>query len=85
MNQTNQLKRTLGVFDVVSIILGIIVGSSIFIIPSDVAGLLGSSVWIMAIWLIGGLFAFIGALCYAELATAYPKEGGDYFFLSHSY
>lgn len=39
----------------------------------------------MAVWILGGCLAFLGALCYAELASAYPHEGGDYFFLHHTY
>lgn len=86
MNQTNhQLKRTLGLYDVIAIIVGIIVGSSIFQTPSSIAGLLQSGSWILFIWILGGLFSFIGALCYAELASAYPREGGDYYFLHHTY
>ena len=81
----DSIKRTLGLHDVIGIIVGIIIGSAIFRTPSDIAGLLGSGYWIIAIWVIGGLFSFIGGLCYAELASAYPKEGGDYFFLQHTY
>jgi basic amino acid/polyamine antiporter, APA family len=84
-SHNSELKRTLNLFDVTSIIVGIIIGSAIFKTPSDVAGLLGNGNWILGIWLLGGLFSFIGALCYAELASAYPKEGGDYFFLHHTY
>lgn len=85
MKNDNHLLRSLRLFDVVSIIVGIIIGSAIFQIPGSIAGLLGSGTWILLIWLLGGLFAFIGALCYAELASAYPREGGDYFFLHHAY
>ncbi len=85
MNTTSSLPRSLGLFDVVCIIVGIIIGSAIYRTPTDIAGLLGSGWWIMAAWILGGVLAFIGALCYAELASAYPKEGGDYFFLHHTY
>ena len=39
----------------------------------------------MGVWVIGAVFSLIGALCYAELATAYPKEGGDYVFLTEAF
>ncbi len=81
----HSIPRTLGVFDVICIIIGIIIGSSIYRTPSDIAGLLGSWELIMFAWVLGGGLAFIGALCYAELASAYPREGGDYFFLDHTY
>lgn len=40
---------------------------------------------VAAIWLVGGLFALCGALCYAELASAYPRDGGNYVFLSRAF
>ncbi|MBN2327333.1 MAG: amino acid permease [Candidatus Omnitrophica bacterium] len=84
-NSTPLIKRSLGLFDVVCIIVGIIIGSAIYQTPSDIAGLLGSGKWIMLVWMMGGILSFLGALCYAELASAYPREGGDYFFLHHTY
>ncbi len=89
MNKTTssapQSLRILGVFDVVAIMVGIIIGSGIFVIPAMVAGLLGSTQMIMWAWFLGGFLSLVGALCYAELASTYPKEGGDYFFLNHAY
>lgn len=82
---STELKRTLGLYDVVSIIVGIIIGSAIYQTPTFIAGQLGSAFWIMAVWILGGVLSIIGALCYAELASAYPREGGDYFFLRHTY
>ena len=38
----------------------------------------------MAIWLVGGLLAWCGAVCYAELATTYPRDGGDYEYLNRA-
>ncbi|MCP4711000.1 MAG: amino acid permease, partial [Planctomycetes bacterium] len=77
--------RSLGLFDVICIIVGIIIGSAIYKTPTSIAGLLGSGEWILFVWILGGVLSFIGALCYAELASAYPKEGGDYYFLHHTY
>ncbi len=79
------LSRRLGVFDVVGIIVGIIIGSAIYKTPSSIAGLLGSTNWIMFAWILGGALSFVGGLCYAELASTYPREGGDYYFLHHTY
>lgn len=50
-----------------------------------VAGMAGSTEWMFAAWLLGGVFSLIGALCYAELATAYAHAGGDYHFLRRAY
>ncbi|HOL96746.1 MAG TPA: amino acid permease [bacterium] len=79
------LPKSFGVFDLVSIFVGIIIGSAIYQTPSTIAGILGSPVWIMVVWMLGGLLSFLGALVYAELASTYPREGGDYFFLHHAY
>ncbi len=84
-NQNPKVERTLNAYDVSSIVVGIIIGSGIFVIPATVAGMLGSAKLILLAWLLGGALSFVGALCYAELASTYPKEGGDYFFLNHAY
>ncbi len=78
-------QKSLGLFDVTAIIVGIIIGSAIYQTPSTIAGFLGSAHWIILVWILGGGLSFIGALCYAELASAHPKEGGDYFFLHHAF
>ncbi len=61
--------------------VGMVVGAGIFRSPALVAEAAGSPVWLFAAWLIGGIVTLIGALCYAELATAFPHPGGDYHFL----
>ena len=45
----------------------------------------GTPGWMFGAWALGGLVSLIGALCYAELATAYPHAGGDYHFLLRAY
>ena len=84
-SQAGQASRTLGLYDVVCIIVGIIIGSAIYQTPRSIAGMLSSEWAILSVWFLGGFLSFLGALCYAELASAYPKEGGDYFFLTHAY
>src|SRR5207244_11134541 len=42
-------------------------------------------VWGLLVWVIGGVVALVGAFCYAELATTYPRSGGDYFYLSRAF
>src|SRR5688572_27043609 len=80
-----QPRATLGVSDAVAIIVGLIVGAGIFGTPSIVAGAVGSEAMIVAVWIAGGVFAIIGALCYAELATAFPSAGGEYHFLQRAF
>lgn len=84
-DSTLSRSRSLGLFDVVCLILGVIIGSGIYRTPSSIAGLLGEPWLIMAIWATGGLLSLAGALCYAELASAYPKQRGEYFYLRRAY
>ncbi|MDB9823080.1 amino acid permease [Deltaproteobacteria bacterium] len=77
--------RELSLFDSICIIVGIIIGAGIFEVTPTVASCMGGWKGILGIWLAGGLLALTGALCYAELATAYPHEGGDYVYQSRAY
>ena len=75
----------LGMWDAISIIVGIVVGTSIYKVPHLIFSNV-SNAWIgMGAWALGGLLSLIGALCYAELATTYPRMGGDYVYLSRAY
>jgi amino acid transporter len=78
-------KRELSLFDSTCIIAGIIVGVGIYQMAPDIAR--GAQTWwgVLAIWIVGGLLSLAGALSYAELASAYPKEGGDYVYLTRAY
>ncbi len=78
-------KKELSLFDSTCIIVGIIIGVGIFQMAPDIAR--GAYCWwgVLAIWLAGGLISLFGALGYAELASAYPQEGGDYVYLSRAY
>jgi len=78
-------RAVLDLREAVAIIVGIVVGAGIFEAPSLVAGMTGSEGWMLAAWGLGGLVSLIGALCYAELATAFPSAGGDYHFLGRAY
>lgn len=77
--------RTLRVIDVVALTVGLVVGAGIFKAPAMVAANTGSDVTLILAWLLGGLISFLGALCYAELATSYPDAGGEYHFLNQAY
>jgi APA family basic amino acid/polyamine antiporter len=75
----------LSLWDAVSIIAGIVIGASIYEIPPSVFQNAASPWMGLAVWVIAGLLCLIGALCYAELASTYPRLGGDYFYLTRAY
>jgi basic amino acid/polyamine antiporter, APA family len=79
------LPARLGLWDTVSIIVGIVVGTSIFRAPMLVFQNVGGPWQALGVWLLGGVLCLFGAFCYAELATTYPRNGGDYEYLTRAY
>ena len=75
----------LGLWDAISIIVGIVVGTAIFKTPQFVFANVHGPWQGMGCWVLGGVLALIGSLCYAELATTYPRSGGDYVYLTRAY
>ena len=71
--------------DAMAIIVGIVIGAGIYRTPALVAEVAGDGGWTLAMWLAGAVISFIGALCYAELASTYPHAGGDYHFLTRAF
>ncbi len=84
-NPKTKPQSTFAVIDAVAVIVGIVVGVGIFKTPSLVAANVSNGVSFLLIWLLGGLISFMGALCYGELATAYPHPGGEYHYLTRSF
>jgi amino acid transporter len=78
-------RRELSLFDSTCLIVGIIVGAGIYEMAPAVARGFGGASGVLAIWMVGGLLSLCGALGYAELATAYPRAGGDYVYLARAY
>ncbi len=74
-------KPTLGIRHGMALCVGIVVGAGIFRAPAMVAGASSSEAMFLGTWALGGLLSIIGALCYAELASAHPSAGGDFHFL----
>lgn len=75
----------LSVLDSVSMIVGIVIGTGIFVLPGLVAANVGSSGSLLACWVAGGVVSMMGAVCYAELIARFPRDGGDYQFLKECY
>lgn len=79
-----QVQR-LGLWDAVSIIVGIVVGTAIFKSPMLVFQNVAGPWQGLGAWALGGVLSLCGALCYAELTTTYPENGGDYEYLSRAF
>jgi APA family basic amino acid/polyamine antiporter len=84
-DNAGQPTAVLGTSSAFMLIVGVVVGAGIFKAPSIVAGMTGSPGWMFGAWVVGGVISLIGALCYAELTTAWPHAGGDYHFLRRAY
>ncbi len=84
-NLTHPPLRLLSPGTAVLLIVGIVVGAGIFKTPALVAGISGDAGWALVLWLLGAFLSMAGALCYAELCTAYPHAGGDYHFLQRAF
>jgi len=79
------LKRSLRLFDGLAMVIGIMIGSGIFRTPGLVARQLGRPWLTFVAWLLGGVLAFAGALCFAELATRHPQAGGKYVYAREAF
>jgi basic amino acid/polyamine antiporter, APA family len=75
----------LSLWDTVSIIIGIVIGSTIFTTPTVIFESVAGPWEGLGIWLFCGALSFVGAMCYAELATTYPRYGGDYVYLTRGF
>src|SRR5687767_11814719 len=78
-------QQKLGLFDATMLVAGTMIGSGIFIVSADIARDVGSSGWLLAVWVLTGLMTIAGALSYAELAAMMPQAGGQYVYLREAY
>lgn len=78
-------KKVLGRWDSVAVIIAIVIGVGIFRVPAEVAKYLSSPNLIILAWILGGIISLLGALCYAELSSSFPKTGGNYVYFRESY
>lgn len=79
------VRSSLSVTDGVAVLVGVVIGIGIFGFPPLVAQQAGSPVIYIGMWVAGGLVMLIGALCYAELGSAYPHAGGEYHYLQRAW
>ncbi len=80
-----QEQPPLGLWSAVSIIVSIVIGTTIFKIPWLIFANTSDPGTALLVWLFGGFLALVGGFCYAELATTYPRDGGDYVYLTQAF
>ena len=80
-----QLRRALGLWSAMSIVIGTVIGSGIFRVSAEMVNAAGSPARVFAVWIFGGILSFFGALTYAELSAALPAAGGEYVYLNTAY
>jgi basic amino acid/polyamine antiporter, APA family len=79
------LRRDLGLWSAVAIVIGTVIGSGIFRVSSKMVAEVGSPSAVFLVWIFGGVLSLFGALTYAELAAAMPEAGGEYVYLKAAY
>ncbi len=83
--QRPELARDLGLSHAGAVVVGTIIGSGIFLVPSEMMQAVGSARLVYLAWMVGGLLSFFGALTYAELGAMKPQAGGEYVYVRDAY
>src|SRR4051812_14832790 len=83
--EAHGFQRRLGLFDCTMLVAGSMIGSGIFIVSADMVRDVGSSGWLLLLWVVTGVMTLMGALSYAELAGMMPHAGGQYVYLREAY
>ncbi len=80
-----ELRRALGFWAAIAVVIGTSIGSGIFLVPTKMVNAVGSPSMVFAVWVFGGVLTLFGALTYAELSAALPGAGGEYVYLNAAY
>ncbi|HXS12085.1 MAG TPA: amino acid permease [Acidobacteriaceae bacterium] len=81
----NDLPRVLTARHAISIVVGIVIGSGIFLVPREMMAATGRVTTVYLVWIVGGLLSLFGAMSYAEVAALRPRVGGEYAFIREAY
>lgn len=84
-HSTQSLHKSIGLYDGIIMVIGMVIGSGIFFKASSVFSSAGTGFWGIAAWIAGGLIAMASALTISEIATSIPKTGGIYAYLKVLY
>ncbi len=79
------LVRDLGAMHAASVVIGVVIGSGIFLVPAEMMKAAGSARIVFLAWIGGGLFSFCGAVTYAQLGAMKPQAGGEYVYIRDAY
>src|SRR3984893_725137 len=79
------LVRDLGASQAASIVVGVVIGSGIFLVPAEMMQAAGSARLVYLAWIVGGIFSFFGAVTYAQLGAMKPQSGGEYVYIRDAY
>jgi APA family basic amino acid/polyamine antiporter len=79
------LVRDLGAAHAASVVIGIVIGSGIFLVPAEMMKAAGSARAVFLAWIVGGLFSFCGAVTYAQLGAMKPQAGGEYVYIRDAF
>ena len=85
MESKNVLKSSFGLIDATMVVAGSMIGSGIFIVAADMVRNVGSSGWLILVWIITGFMTIVAAVSYGELSAMFPKAGGQYIYLKEAY
>ena len=83
--QNPELRRALGPWAAIAVVIGTTIGSGIFLVPTQMIRAVGSPAKVFEVWIFGGILTLFGALTYAELSAAMPGAGGEYVYLNAAY
>ncbi|HZP18201.1 MAG TPA: amino acid permease [Terriglobales bacterium] len=79
------LLRELGAAHAASVVIGVVIGSGIFLVPAEMMQAAGSARLVYLAWIVGGIFSFFGAVTFAELGAMKPQAGGEYVYIRDAY
>ena len=80
-----ELVRELGAAHAASIVVGVVIGSGIFLVPAEMMRAAGSAKLVYLAWIVGGIFSFAGAVTFAELGAMKPQAGGEYVYIRDAF